>query len=110
MPLTPSRHVVAAIVAAVALVPAGAIAVAQASSTHTIKLKGEQFSPRSVTIHKGDRVAFKWSGGTHNLLQGSKTLVSPRSSGTKTITFHKTGTFTFTCTLHANMTTKVKVR
>lgn len=91
------------------LAPAGYIAAADAASTKTIKLKGVQFSPRSVSIKKGDKVKFKWAGGTHNL-NGPGVNVSPKSSGSKTVTFKKKGSFTFVCTLHANMTTTVKVK
>lgn len=110
MPKTSSlkRSVVAAGVAAL-LAPAGLIAVADAATTKTVQLKGVQFSPRSVTIRKNDRIKFKWAGGTHNLI-GYKANVAPKSSGTKTITFTKKGTFKYLCTLHANMTTTVKVR
>jgi plastocyanin len=91
------------------LVPAGLITAADAASTKTVKLKGQQFSPRSVTIKKGDKVKFRWAGGTHNL-RGPGVDVTARSSGSKSVTFKKKGTFTFVCDLHANMTTKVKVK
>jgi plastocyanin len=107
-PTTLRRAVTTAAVTAL-LAPPGLIAVADAASTKTIKLKGQQFSPRSVTIKKGDKVKFRWAGGTHNL-RGPGVDVAPRSSGSRSVTFKKKGTFTFVCDLHANMTTKVKVK
>ncbi len=99
----------AAVGVAALLAPAGVIAVADAASTKTVKLKGVQFSPRSVTIKKNDRVKFKWAGGTHNLI-GPKANVSPRSSGSTTIKFTKKGSYKYICSLHANMTVTVKVK
>ena len=90
------------------LAPAGYIAAADAASTKTVNLKGVQFSPRSVSIKKGDKVKFVWAGGTHNLV-GPGVKVGARSSGSKVVTFKNKGTFTFVCQLHNNMTTKVKV-
>jgi plastocyanin len=105
---TIKRAVVAVGVTAM-LAPAGYIAAADAVSTTTVKLKGVQFSPRSVTIKKGSRVKFLWAGGTHNLV-GPTVKVGARSSGSRIVTFKKKGTFTYVCQLHANMTTTVKVR
>lgn len=106
---TSVKRVIAATAAAALLAPAGYIAAADASSTSTIKLKGVQFTPRSVSIKKGGKVKFVWAGGTHNL-RGPHVNVAPRSSGSRTVTFKKKGTFTFVCDLHQNMTTKVKVK
>jgi plastocyanin len=110
MPKTTSiqRSVVALGVTAL-LAPAGFIAVADAATTKTVSLKGVQFSPRSVTINKGDRVRFKWAGGTHNL-NGPSANVAPKSSGSKTIKFTRKGTYRYMCTIHANMTMTVKVK
>ncbi|MCW3017436.1 MAG: blue (type 1) copper domain protein [Solirubrobacterales bacterium] len=110
MPTTsPLTRTAVAVGIAALLAPAGLIAVADAASTKTIKLQGKQFSPRSVTIKKGDKVKFRWAGGTHNLI-GPKANLGARSSGAKTITFTAKGTYRYTCTLHDNMTTKVSVR
>ncbi len=102
------RSVVALGVSAL-LAPAGFIAVADASTTKTVSLKGVQFSPRSVTIRKNDRIKFKWAGGTHNLI-GPKANVAPKSSGSKTIQFTRRGTYKYMCTIHPNMSTTIKVK
>jgi plastocyanin len=107
---TSSLHRAAAALGACALLaPAGLIAVADAASTKTVQLKGQQFSPRSVTIRKNDRVTFKWAGGTHNLI-GPKAHVAPRSSGSTTIRFTKKGSYRYLCSIHANMSMTVKVK
>lgn len=102
------RSVVALGVSAL-LAPAGLIAVADAATTKTVKLKGVVFSPKSITIKKNDRIRFTWAGGTHNLV-GPKVNVPPKRSGTKTVRFTRKGSFKFLCTLHAGMTVTVKVR
>jgi plastocyanin len=103
------KRTVVAIGVSALLAPAGLIAVADAASTKTIKLEDKQFSPRSVTIKKGDKVKFRWAGGTHNLI-GPKANVGAKSSGSKTVRFTAKGTYKYTCTLHNNMTTTVKVK
>lgn len=109
MPKSSLKRSAAAAAVAALLVPAGAIAVADAATTKTVKLKGVVFTPKSVTIKKNDRVTFRWAGGTHNLV-GPKANVPPRSSGSKTIKFTRKGTYKYLCTLHAGMTATVKVR
>ncbi|MCW3039516.1 MAG: blue (type 1) copper domain protein [Solirubrobacterales bacterium] len=110
MPSTSSlkRSLVGVALAAL-LAPAGYLATADAATTKTIKLKGVQFSPRSLSIRKGDRVTFRWAGGTHNLI-GPRANVAPKSSGTKTVKFTAKGTYKYVCTLHNDMTTTVKVK
>ncbi|WP_354700287.1 hypothetical protein DSM112329_00555 [Paraconexibacter sp. AEG42_29] len=107
-PTSVKRAVVAVGVTAL-LAPASYIAAADAASAKTINLNAVQFSPRSVTIKKGQAVTFKWKSGTHNL-RGPGVNVPAKSSGKRVVTFKKTGTFTFICDLHRNMTAKVKVK
>ena len=103
------RRVAALVLAAGLVAPAGYIAAAQASSTPTVKLRGMQFSPRSVSISKGGKVKFQWAGGSHNLV-GPGVKVGVQSSGSKTVTFKKKGTFKFVCQVHPNMSMTVKVK
>jgi len=86
----------------------GLVPVADAVVTRTIILKGKQFSPRSVTIKRGDKVRFRWAGGSHNLI-GPRARVAAQRNGTKTVTFTARGTYRYKCTLHKDMTTRVKV-
>ena len=91
------------------LAPAGLIAVADAASTKTIKLNALQFSPRSVTIKKGDSVKFLWVKGIHNLI-GPSVNVKPTSRGSKTVKFSRKGTNKYVCLLLVNMTTTETVK
>ena len=100
---------VAAIGAAVAVGPA------QAGSTKTVAVKNNAFSPTSVSIHKGDKVTWKWTQGgvPHNVTPASGAAGSATSSKkgfTFTKTFSKAGTFKYVCTIHSNMKVTVKVR
>lgn len=110
MPIsTTMKRTIAALGVAALVAPAGYIAAADAATTATIKLKGVQFTPRSVTVKRGNAVKFVWAGGVHNLV-GPGVRVGAKSSGTRVVTFKKRGTFKFVCQLHANMTTKVIVK
>lgn len=105
---TSLKRTAAAVGVAALLAPAGVIAVADAASTKTVKLKGQQFSPTKVSIKKGDKIKFVWAGGGHNL-RGPGINVPVRSSGSKVRTFKKRGTFTYVCDVHPGMQTKIKV-
>jgi plastocyanin len=48
-------------------------------------------------------------GGSHNLV-GPGVKVGVQSSGSKTVTFKKKGSFKFVCQVHPNMTMTVKVK
>lgn len=106
-----ARRAAVALGAGALLIPAGAIAVAQASpkaTTKVVKLSGMQFSTRSVSIAKGQKVKFVWSGGAHNLV-GPGVKTSVMSTGSKTVTFKKAGSFRYVCQVHPGMTMTVKV-
>jgi plastocyanin len=86
---------------AVALVPAVAFGGGDASSTHTVVLKDIRFHPGTLSIHRGDSVTWLWRDGgeEHNVtFHGfhSKT----KGSGSYTIRFTHTGSFSYRCTIH----------
>lgn len=87
------------------------------SSTNTITLQDQSFTPSSITVPKGTTVVFAWptcdsgsSGGyggygaciTHDVVfdDGSNIDSGAMSSGTFTRTFTTTGTFKFHCSIH----------
>jgi plastocyanin len=85
------------------------------AATKTITLKDIAFSPKSLKISKGSTVTFAFRDGdtTHNVTSvGSKRFktISNRSSGSKSRTFAKAGTYRFQCTLHPGMTGRIVVR
>jgi plastocyanin len=84
-----------------ALLPAAALGGADASSTHSVVLKDIRFHPGTLSIHRGDSVTWLWRDGgeEHNVtFQGfhSKT----KGSGSYTIRFTHTGSFSYRCTIH----------
>lgn len=92
-----------------------AVVPAQAGSTKTVSVKNNAFSPTSVSIHKGDKVVWKWTQGgvPHNVTPASGAAGSKTSSKkgyTFTKTFTKAGTFKYVCTIHSSMKMTVKVR
>jgi plastocyanin len=86
---------------AAALLPAAALGGADASSTHTVVLKDIRFHPGTLSIDRGDSVTWLWRDGgeEHNVtFHGfhSKT----KDSGSYTIRFTHTGSFSYRCTIH----------
>lgn len=85
---------------------------AHAAATRTVVLRNIAFNPSRVTIHRGDRVTWQWrDGGTrHNVTSRSFRSASTRSSGSYTVAFGRTGTFSYHCTIHSGMSGSVVVR
>jgi plastocyanin len=90
---------------ALAIVP---ISIAATGGKH-VTIKGSygvyHFSPGTVTIEKGKTVHWSWSSDAkHNVTFGPK--LNGKHSGTKyaatdfKVTFNKTGTFHYRCTVH----------
>lgn len=86
---------------AAVLLPAAAFGGAGASSTHTVVLKDIRFHPGTLSINRGDSVTWLWRDGgeEHNVtFHGfhSKT----QGSGSYTIRFTHSGSFSYRCTIH----------
>jgi plastocyanin len=103
----------------VGLVGALVVAVPALSKERSIEVDDNYFvhkgKPRTVTVHKGDKVEWEWEGSSSHNVTVTKGPVKfhsrTMSSGhfTKKLT-HK-GTYTILCTIHApkmRMTLKVK--
>ena len=104
----------AALAAVASLGAIAAVGPAQAGSSKTVAVKNNAFSPKSVKIHKGDKVVWKWTQGgvSHNVTPasggtGSKT--TSKKGATFSKTFSKAGTFKYVCTIHSSMKVTVKV-
>jgi plastocyanin len=100
----------AAVAAGVTALPSVA-----ATTTKTVAIKDDFFSPKKLTISKGSRVKWVWKGTErHNVAVAngpSNFRFGTRKTGTKTHTFKKRGTYSIVCTIHApdmHMTIKVK--
>ena len=102
--------------AAVAVATAAGLAVApaHAGTTKTVSVKNNSFSPSTVNVKKGGKVAWKWTQGgvSHNVTPangGSGSRTTSKKGYTFTKTFSKAGTFRYVCTLHSSMKMTVKV-
>jgi plastocyanin len=100
----------ASLAAGVAAMPSVA-----ATTTKTVAVKDDFFSPKKLTISKGSKVKWVWKGKErHNVAVAngpSNFRFGTRKTGTKTHTFKKRGTYSIVCTIHApdmHMTIKVK--
>ena len=105
------RKLALALVVALALAAIGATYAL--ASTKTITLKDNYFSKSSITIHKGDRVNWRWSNtaNRHNVFSRGHFKSRSGRSGNFTARFTKRGTYSIICTLHpAQMTMKVIVK
>lgn len=86
-----------------------------AASTRTVVLRDIAFKAARVTIHRGDRVRWRWKDGdtSHNVTSRGRTRFkssATKSSGTYVVRFTRRGTYLYVCTLHPGMTGRVVVR
>jgi plastocyanin len=109
------RKVVPIIAAAAVAAGVAALPSAAATTTKTVAIKDNFFSPKKLTISKGSKVMWVWKGHErHNVAVAngpSNFRFGTRKTGTKTHTFKKRGTYSIVCTIHApdmHMTIKVK--
>lgn len=76
------------------------------NGSNTVQMKNFSFSPNTLTIKKGDIVVFANSdsvGHTVTANDGSFDTGNIGSGASQTLTFSKTGTFTYYCSIHPNM-------
>jgi plastocyanin len=94
--------VLAALVAlAIAAIPAFA-------ATKTVKVDDNFFSPKTVTLKKGDKIKFSWTGDAPHNVKGAGINIGTRSSGTRTVTVKRAGKFV--CTIHPGMEGRIRLR
>jgi plastocyanin len=59
------------------------------------------FKPKTVTVHKGATVHWKWSSNAlHNVTFSAKKHSATGNSGSYKRTFKKAGTYRYVCTVH----------
>jgi plastocyanin len=102
--------------AALALAPASGSSGAIASDTARVSVKDTLFSPRSVTVSRGGKVAWRWKGDLEHNVRfrkvpsgASKRGSSTQSSGRFARTFKKRGTYRYVCTIHEDFGMKGSV-
>jgi plastocyanin len=108
-----TAQVTAALFAAgVVLAPGVAVGVPRAASSHSVVLRHNRFSPPKTVVHRGDAVTWLWRDGKtqHNVVSNSfHGLVNPKSSGSFTKRFTRSGSYSYFCTIHAGMTGTIVV-
>jgi plastocyanin len=107
-----------AVLAAVAVTAAAFLAIPAFGATRSVSLRDNVFSPRTLTVRRGDTVKFTWRGrNPHNITTTSRPRGAPRiTAGVKTRgTYRKRltrrGTYRLLCTIHQpTMRMTIRVR
>ena len=85
-----------------------------ASSSHTVGVRDDHFTPKTLTISKGTKVTWKWLGVLrHNVTvkRGpSKFRSKTQVKGMFSHVFSRAGTYHLVCTIHKGMTMTVVVK
>jgi plastocyanin len=96
-----------AVIASLAV--AGAIAVpALGASSKTIKLGDNFFKPKTLTVKKGTKLIFKWTGKAPHNVTGAGLKSGTKTSGTFKAKAKKSGKIV--CTIHPGMEMRLKVK
>jgi plastocyanin len=107
------RFLVLALAVAIAVATA-AFAIPAFGATKSVKLGDNFFSPKSVSVKRGTKVVWKWTGSApHNVTvtRGPKKFHSKtQTKGTYSAIPHTKGTYKIVCTIHAGMAMTLKVR
>jgi plastocyanin len=83
---------------------------ATAAASRTVTLKNIAFNPKKLTIHRGDRVTWRWRDDVaHNVtFRGFHSRT--QQTGSYSVRFAKRGRFSYHCTIHLGMTGTIVVR
>jgi plastocyanin len=85
-----------------AVIPSGAFEGAQVASTHTVTLSSVRFHPGALNIGHGDSVRWLWrERGTEHNVTSAGFHSRTQTSGSYTVRFTRSGTFSYRCTIHA---------
>ena len=86
---------------------------AASGATRTVKLQSESFAPRTITIHRGDKIRVRWVTGFHNVGRVSGPAfkrISSRDRGAVARAFTKTGRYRLVCSIHRDLGMFLTVR
>jgi plastocyanin len=98
-----------AAVLALALVPGGALGVAQSARAHTVILHEFRFHPSTLNINRGDSVKWVWRDQVEHNVTFHSFHSRTQESGTYTVRFNHRGTFNYHCTIHVEEGMRGKV-
>ena len=82
-------------------------------ATRTVKLQSQSFAPRTITIHRGDKIRFRWVSGFHNVRRVSGPAfrkIASRQGGSVTRAFTRTGRYRLVCSIHRDLGMYLTVR
>ncbi len=74
----------------------------------TVSVKDDFFSPKSISVSKGERVTFAFKGSSSHNVRGNGADSKTMRSGTYRKSFSRSGTVF--CSIHGGMTMKVRVQ
>jgi len=112
------KRLIALLAVALACAAGAAAALPALAATKTVKVGPKfKFGPTKLTIHRGDTVLFRWTGGLpHNIViskgpnKGAK-IAGLKTKGTVRRRFTTPGKYTLLCQIHApGMTLRLTVR
>ena len=93
-----------------AAIPGGAFGGAQAASTHAVTLSSLRFHPGTLNIGRGDSVRWLWrERGTEHNVTFAGFHSRTQTSGSYTVRFTRSGTFSYRCTIHVREGMRGKV-
>ena len=96
----------------VAALAAGMTASLAFGATKRVRVSGFKFSPKTITVKRGDTVRWSWSGSVPHNVKGSGFKSRTAARVTYSRKFNRRGTYRYVCTLHTRqgMTGTVRVR
>jgi plastocyanin len=101
-----------ALISTTAVFAAGALAANKggAAASRTVVLRNVAFSPPTLNVRAGDVVRWVWRDGSvpHNVSARSFHSKT-QTSGSFAVRFRHRGTFSYVCTLHAQMKGRIVV-
>lgn len=85
---------------------------AAAAHTAAVSVRNDFFSPRTVTIARGDTVRWVWRsrGRKHNVASASFGDSGKKRRGSFAVRFARAGRYAYFCSLHDGMSGTVVVR
>ena len=102
------RKAIAVVIAAVLAVTGAYFAIPAFAATKTVNVDDNTFSPKTIRVSRGDKIRFRWVGSNPHDVKGAGISISPRRSGTRTVTVRKFGTIV--CTIHPGMKATIRRR
>jgi plastocyanin len=96
------------LIALIAVVAIGAVAIPAFAATKRVNVDDNVFSPRTLTLKKGDKIRFVWTGSAPHNVKGAGINLGVRRSGSRTVPVRRGGKFV--CTIHPGMEGRIRLR